>query len=200
MKMTTQTSPKSPLQLIWSSQFIKMVSRLTAEYLGKWRQISSNCQMQCILLLWGERGRGEHSSLPQSMWIVVQSNWHCCISSSALKKQIQRLNSNIVENFNSLIAKMIWGKRVNFCQSRSYQNRCIGVPQQKTSNVQHNESKGRGEGAALVFSKRSSSYRKRNTGNSAVKADSHYGENAEKPDMEESEYLLRQQEILNSLQ
>lgn len=37
---------------------------------------------------------------------------------------IEDVDSNVVENFNGVIAKMVGGKRINYAQRRSYQARC----------------------------------------------------------------------------
>lgn len=38
---------------------------------------------------------------------------------------LQDVNSNIVESYNSIIAKVIGGKRINYVMKRSYSGRCM---------------------------------------------------------------------------
>ncbi|XP_075530168.1 uncharacterized protein LOC142563505 [Dermacentor variabilis] len=40
---------------------------------------------------------------------------------------IHDVDNNAAEHFNSVVAKFVGGKRVNFCQRRSYNTRCLGA-------------------------------------------------------------------------
>lgn len=46
---------------------------------------------------------------------------------------MQDVDSNIVESYNSIIAKVIGGKRVNYALKRSYVGRCYAATVAKNS-------------------------------------------------------------------
>nr|XP_022911115.1 uncharacterized protein LOC111422121 [Onthophagus taurus] len=50
---------------------------------------------------------------------------------------LEKVNSNIVEQFHAIIAKFVGGKRINFSQKRSYQTRCQGAVISFNSNRIH---------------------------------------------------------------
>jgi len=49
------------------------------------------------------------------------------------KSLMQDVDSNIVESYNSIIAKVIGGKRVNYALKRSYVGRCYAATVAKNS-------------------------------------------------------------------
>jgi formyltetrahydrofolate synthetase len=51
---------------------------------------------------------------------------------------IYDVDSNIVEQFHSIVAKFVGGKRINYSKGRSYESRCFGAVLSFNSKSQMN--------------------------------------------------------------
>lgn len=120
------------------------------------------------------------------------------------------VDSNVVEQFNSIICKFIGGKRINYCTGGQYQTRCMAAALSFNTKRPHfyNCYKHKiGFSPKSKFYKRMESYRnavlrsKRKRTKpfirSTNKADEHYGENCEKPDMEPKEFEEAKLDFVN---
>ncbi|CAG9763584.1 unnamed protein product [Ceutorhynchus assimilis] len=128
---------------------------------------------------------------------------------------IHDVENNSVEQFNSVIAKFIGGKRVNYCQRRSYQSRCAAaVVSHNTKRVIYTARKHLSPGKSpSKFSKkmelrrteknrnrkpacRKPLFSKKNTETEDNKS---YGEKCEKPDMTDEELRHAKNDFKESL-
>lgn len=60
-----------------------------------------------------------------SLWQRIKIN--AANGTSHSRSLIEDVDSNAVEQFNSVIAKLVCGKRINYSQRRGYQTRCAGA-------------------------------------------------------------------------
>lgn len=137
-----------------------------------------------------------------SLWYRIQQIINTVASHS--RSLIQDADSNIVECYNSIVAKFVGGKRINFSLRHGYQSRCnAAVVSFNTKKPLHTLQK-----SILGYSPRSKVKKleeARQKRNASVKrqkykknriscnrsTDNHYGENCAKPDLD-SEELSRQ--------
>ncbi|CAG4933082.1 unnamed protein product [Parnassius apollo] len=143
------------------------------------------------------------------------------ISNVAVKSRslIENVNTNLVECFNSLIAKFIGGKRINFALKREYQGRCNSAvvkfnEKSAISYVQNTlTNKDRPEmGFANVVEKKreEAQKRKNNSGRpvrkkirkltDAKQKQNDYGPASLDPDMSQSELEVAKEEFLKNLE
>lgn len=123
------------------------------------------------------------------------------------KSLIIDVDSNVVEQFNSIIAKFIGGKRINFSAGTSYSTRCYNAVVQHNSGMAHNVlhntifkcdsnpliKKMELKRLQKVKNKRSRilSQPKTQMKKNVAKTDNHYGtDSCEKPDMSEDEFNI----------
>lgn len=126
---------------------------------------------------------------------------------------IEDVDSNVVEQFNSVIAKLVCGKRINYSQRRGYQTRCAGAvisfnTKRLLSTVHrniHNKSprmsiKKYENKIILKREKNRLTLRKKKRSFIAAKpSDTNYGENAEQPDMDPETFKAAKETFLENL-
>jgi len=114
---------------------------------------------------------------------------------------IEDVDNNVVERFNSIIAKCVGGKRINFSSGRSYQTRCkAAVVSFNTRRIHGSYKCHRGLSEYHLVNKMeasrlsATSKLKRRAFKKKTKAthttDHHYGESANKPDLDDDLYNL----------
>ncbi|CAI6352612.1 unnamed protein product [Macrosiphum euphorbiae] len=131
---------------------------------------------------------------------------------------LQDVDSNIVESYNAIIAKVIGGKRINFAMNRSYSGRCMLAAVTKNTSrplyslhkvLYHKSPSKRGFLSAVELKRK----RKQNIQNIARLKnkrfkkqlfknngpDLSYGENAVRPDMDHLEFDRQKEDILNEM-
>ncbi|KAK4886106.1 hypothetical protein RN001_002377 [Aquatica leii] len=131
---------------------------------------------------------------------------------------LQNKNSNIVEQFHSIVAKFIGGKRINFTNRRSYQSRCyasvVSHNTKKTHYFLHKSMYGSSPGKIIkameirrklksenlkkrrLFQTKKKRFSKREN---KSQQDVDYGEFCEKPDMDPEIYKIKERKFLDSL-
>lgn len=131
---------------------------------------------------------------------------------------ILNVDSNIVESFNAIIAKVIGGKRINFALKGSYAGRCAIATVTKNSKrpfyslhktILKNSPIGKLPSVKMEITRRNNQFRQNNrsTKNKRYKkklfgvndSNASYGENAMKPDMSENEYNIEKMEVIESM-
>ncbi|XP_054285453.1 uncharacterized protein LOC129001999 [Macrosteles quadrilineatus] len=127
---------------------------------------------------------------------------------------IANVTSNPAEHYNSIVAKYIGGKRINFALRGSYQGRCSGaVLQYNSGNTHYLLHKKMCESSPGIYSKSTGIKRKRKVDRqkgkkrsrkclfrSSNKPDEDYGPAAQKPDLEEDLMAEETDEFMRSLQ
>lgn len=131
---------------------------------------------------------------------------------------LQDVDSNIVESYNAIIAKVIGGKRINFAMNRSYSGRCMLAAVTKNTSrplyslhkvLYHKSPSKRGFLSAVELKRK----RKQNLQNIArikykrfkkqlfknTGPDLSYGENAIRPDMDYLEFNRQKEDVLNEM-
>lgn len=123
------------------------------------------------------------------------------------------VTSNYVEHYNSIVAKFIGGKRVNFATSGSYQGRCSAAVVQHNSGLAHYKlHKQLYDSSPGTFAKTTAMKRKRKAesqrstkksrkslfGGGAEEQD--YGTAAQRPDIEDETMEKEKREFFKSLQ
>lgn len=127
------------------------------------------------------------------------------------------VDNNPVEQFNSIVAKMIGGKRVNFALHRSYQGRCAGAAiRHNTKNLAYKTSRKMFSSSPGLFCKNMERRRlkklqfstsrkqgkprcRKSLYKDAFGGDSAYGPNAQRPDMSADEYNEAERDFLTTL-
>lgn len=125
------------------------------------------------------------------------------------------VTSNYVEHFNSIVAKYIGGKRINFAKSGSYKGRCsAAVLQHNTGSLHYKLHKTMYKSSPGTFVKSMEARRKRMTDRRRKKTrcrkslflrtsrkneEIDYGLQAQRPDLDENTMELETQEFLRSL-
>lgn len=130
---------------------------------------------------------------------------------------IQDVDSNIVESYNSIIAKVIGGKRVNFAMKRSYVGRCYAAavakksrwpiysiykaihnisPSEKMHSIVYERQKLRKQELQKKSRQQTKRYKKRLF--SDIQHNPSYGPGAEKPDMNNNDYLEEKNQFLKT--
>lgn len=131
---------------------------------------------------------------------------------------IQNVDSNIVESFNAIIAKLIGGKRINFALKGSYAGRCAIATVTKNckrplyslhKTILKNSPMQKLPSVKMEITRRNNQFRqnKHLAKNKRFKkklfvvndSSASYGKNASKPDMNEEEYNIEKLEIIESL-
>lgn len=131
---------------------------------------------------------------------------------------IQNVDSNIVESYNAIIAKVIGGKRINYAMGKSYSGRCMIAAVSKNTRRPlyslHKALYSKSPAKKSLFNKienvrkekqcRQNEARKKNKRfkKSLFKnnvPDLSYGEAASKPDMDHSEFSRQKEDILNEM-
>ena len=123
--------------------------------------------------------------------------------------------NNVAESYNSVIAKFIGGKRINFCKSNSYKTRCNAaalsfntpLPTSKLHHVMYKCSPGRNLKAfqqrRIATRKATQKHRnkcsRKRLFSSTTKKDDSYGEHAVKPDLNIIEFMEKKEIFLKSL-
>ncbi|KOB52290.1 hypothetical protein OBRU01_26165, partial [Operophtera brumata] len=127
---------------------------------------------------------------------------------------IEDVDSNVVEQFNGVIAKLVGGKRINYSQRRSYQTRCAGAvisfnTGKLLSTVHRNIIK---KSPRKSLKKYDSQFcRKREINKLTIRkkkrqytanqpADTNYGENSDQPDMDPETFEMAKKTFLANLQ
>lgn len=153
---------------------------------------------------------------PEFQMIYNTNLWqkisHCvnCTATQA-RSLIENVDSNIVESFNGVVAKLVGGKRVNYSRKRSYQARCTGAVVAFNSGrlltTVHKTVGHKSHDAIANFEDtvdktrryNRSLKRKRNRKFITQIADSHYGGNVAHPDMDLQTYELAKASFLKNL-
>lgn len=131
---------------------------------------------------------------------------------------LQDVDSNIVESYNSIIAKVIGGKRINYAMKRSYSGRCMIAAVSKNTKrplyslhrTLYKKSPSKKSYVNLIENLRQKKQLRQNDARKKNKRfkkslfktnvpDLSYGDNASKPDMDPDEYLLQKEEIIKSM-
>ncbi|KAI5638822.1 yqaJ-like viral recombinase domain-containing protein [Phthorimaea operculella] len=134
------------------------------------------------------------------------------------KSLIHNVNSNIAEVFNSVIAKFVGGKRINYSTRQSYTARCAGSvvsfnskqpqtylckkifmrsPNPLIKRVEINRDKKRIASLKRQLSKSFLSVKKQNKNNNTNDKD--YGDSCQKPDMSETDFEFAKSEHLKKI-
>lgn len=135
---------------------------------------------------------------------------------------IYDVDSNVVEQFNSIIAKFVGGKRINYSQKRSYQARCSAAvvshntrkhhyvlhktmcdgysPNKFVKKLEVYRARKRDRAAAKRKTTRRTIITKRNTHKHSALGDMDYGPNCEKPDMTPDVFQLEKENLFKSLE
>lgn len=122
---------------------------------------------------------------------------------------LYNVDTNVVEQFNSLIAKYIGGKRINYCKKGSYKARCFAAvvaKNEKTPIYKIKKRLGLGNPSkwSTIFEE---SRLKRNSRKKAKKTkkrlqfleDKDYGLQCSKPDLPENELEIEMETFLRGL-
>lgn len=128
---------------------------------------------------------------------------------------IYDVDSNIVEQFHSIVAKFVGGKRINYSKGRSYQSRCFGAvlsfnSKSQTHYITHKTLCGKSPAKCkkkLEYSRREKvrkclQYKREHRGNNKQSHatnninDPDYGIHCQKEDMEPDEYERQKQLFL----
>lgn len=125
---------------------------------------------------------------------------------------LRNLNSNVVEQFFSIISKFISGKRINYTQRRSYQGRCTAAVVSHSTHrpiyALHKKMYKNSPGKYTklfelqklrALEKRRRGSRKKKIVRKLEKADCNYGPHAQKPDMADRLFEEKKKEFLASL-
>nr|XP_042908919.1 uncharacterized protein LOC122271496 [Parasteatoda tepidariorum] len=127
------------------------------------------------------------------------------------KSLLYNVNNNSAEHFNSVVAKFVGGKRINYCLRGSYQGRCnaaVSSYNSKTplSNLHRTLYKS---SPSSVLKRLEKKKVRRNSGRKIKpkklfnkpkeENDKYYGEKAEKPDMNSQIYEEKKDYVLKSL-
>lgn len=131
---------------------------------------------------------------------------------------ILNVDSNIVESFNAIIAKLIAGKRINYALKGSYAGRCAIAAVTKNTkrplyslhkSILKNSPIGKLPSVKMEITRRNNQIRQNNRllVNKRFKkklfvtncSNASYGDNALKPDMSENEFNIEKNELLDSL-
>jgi len=129
---------------------------------------------------------------------------------------ILNVDSNIVESFNAIIAKLIGGKRINFALKGSYAGRCAIAAVTKNSkrplyslhkSILKKSPFEKLPSVKIEISRRNNQFRQNNRlavhkrYQKKLFSDSNpsYGENALKPDISQEEYDIEKNELIESL-
>jgi len=131
---------------------------------------------------------------------------------SNARSLIENVDSNIVENFNSIVAKFVGGKRVNFAAGKTYQTRCAAAVTSHNTKKCHSSFKKIRYGTVPRLVKRFelSTNKKRERRRQKPKRrtirkptphgqDLDYGENAVKPDITKEEFDIKAKNFLKNL-
>ncbi|KAL4127211.1 hypothetical protein QTP88_011402 [Uroleucon formosanum] len=134
------------------------------------------------------------------------------------KSLMQDVDSNIVESYNSIIAKVIGGKRVNYALKRSYVGRCYAAtvaknsrrpiysmykvinkisPNPKTHSILYEQRKLQKQERQNEHRRQNKRFKKKLFDDQKI--NSSYGEGAEKPDMDKNEYSEEKKQFLKLL-
>ncbi|KAF9409839.1 hypothetical protein HW555_010917 [Spodoptera exigua] len=133
---------------------------------------------------------------------------------SKARSLMHNSDSNKVESFNSIIAKFVGGKRINFSLRRGYESRCdaavVAFNTKRPLSTLHRSILGTSPRAAVkrLEEKRHKQRMRKSTmkgrtlfWNRPEKVtDKNYGENCQKPDMSAADYDRCKEEFLKSLQ
>lgn len=128
---------------------------------------------------------------------------------------IRDVDSNIVEQFNSIVCKFVGGKRVNYSKRHSYEGRCYAAVASFNSSRGHSELRKDLYGKSPpVLLKRLEERRRKRTAmlresrklkrRSKVKhvhldENIEYGENVVKPDLDEDVFVIEKDKFMQSL-
>ena len=131
------------------------------------------------------------------------------------KSLLYDISSNNVEEFNSIIAKFIGGKRINYCLKKSYQARCNAAVVSHNTRMPfyslHKSLFLRSPGIYCKLSEqrrdlrrqrsaiRRKDFRPKRLFNNKIINDKSYGQNAEKPDIEPELYASKRETFLLNL-
>lgn len=130
---------------------------------------------------------------------------------SQARSLIENVDSNIVENFNGVIAKFVGGKRVNYALKRAYQSRCAGAVisfnSGKILTTVHQNINGKNPLDAIdkyekkVVKQReyNQTLTRRKNRKLGGKTDFDYGENVTKPDMDLETFELAKKGFLANI-
>lgn len=139
---------------------------------------------------------------------------HCSRLASHSRSLIYNVDSNIAETYNSVVAKMVGGKRINFSTKQSYAGRCaaavVAFNTKRPHYVLHktvfdNSPRNilkRFEANKVRIRNRQIQQYKRRTSNKPQQSsqpDSEYGEACQKPDMDDVSFNAAKQQFLNDL-
>lgn len=135
---------------------------------------------------------------------------------------IHDVDSNVVEQFNSIIAKLVGGKRINYALKRSYQARCCAAvvshnskkphyilhktlcegfsPNKFVKKLELSRSKKREKAASSRKCVKRSIIAKSKCENLLGLGDANYGPNCERPDMAPDIFQAEKENLLKSLE
>lgn len=134
-----------------------------------------------------------------------------------VKSLVQDVDSNIAEHYNSVVARFIGGKRVNYTLKGSYQTRCAAaVVSHNTGQAYYRLHKTIAKSSPSKYAKLFELRAKRKIAKAAEKkrldpkarrslfqmtttGNKDYGPRAEKPDLDPKTYLLKKEVFLKSL-
>lgn len=129
------------------------------------------------------------------------------------KSLLKDANNNIVEQFNSIVAKFVGGKRINYCLKTSYQARCSAAVVSHNSKMPlYQLHKTMFDCSPGLISKLSEQRKKRRRIQDSARrkkikrrrlfpitVDNSYGSSAEKPDLDAEDFKMKRNRILESL-
>lgn len=127
---------------------------------------------------------------------------------------IEDVDSNVVEQFNGVVAKLVGGKRINYSQRRGYQTRCAGAvisfnTGKLLSTVHRSTQNNTPRKALKKYEETICKKRERNRVAQRKKkrhfakfqpSDRNYGENAEQPDMDPTTFEMAKKTFLKNLE
>ncbi|XP_063216740.1 uncharacterized protein LOC134527744 isoform X1 [Bacillus rossius redtenbacheri] len=136
---------------------------------------------------------------------------------------IHDVDSNVVKQFNSIIAKIVGGKRINYALKRSYQGRCSAAvvshntkkphyvlhktwcdgfsPNKFVKKLELSRSRKREEtGSKEKRVKRAIIMKRSKSENPSGLGDANYGPNCERPDMTPDLFQVEKENLLKSLE
>lgn len=138
--------------------------------------------------------------------------YHCSRLANNARSLIYNLDSNIAETFNSIIAKFIGGKRINFTGRQSYSGRCAAAVVAFNSKAPHSTlskvifdkspiiSIQHLEQRKIISKSLKKKYVKKHSEHITVSLeDAEYGESCQRPDMDEGTFSKAKEDFLNIL-
>lgn len=162
--------------------------------------------------------RGETNFVPQLIEYGLYDKIVSVVRqlSNQSRSLIHNVNSNPVEHYNSVVAKFVGGKRINYSMRQSYVGRCAGavvrhntgMPHYKLHKLMYNQSPGIYCKTTELRRKRKVEHDKENRQSvkkprrslfKSGKKDKDYGQYAARPDMDNDTFARECDEFLTSL-